>query len=153
MTGFFQFSNEKRPAVLSENPAFKVSDCAKYLGQAWGALSEVQKEPYHQASTEDKIRYEREMKQFTEKGFFINSKGENSTDHFVPKLTDDVVQPKRGLSSFMFFSMEEQTKLRTLFPGSSTTIIQTKVGEAWNKLSEKEAKRFNDMAAKDKIRQ
>ena len=82
MSGFFLFSNEKREAVMAANPEFKMTDIAKHFGQAWAAYTDTQKEPYHQAATAEKVRYEREMKQFIEKGFFINSKGQNSTDLF-----------------------------------------------------------------------
>ena len=48
--------------------------------------------------------------------------------------------------------MEEGKKLREKVPGVSNTEVSTKVGEAWQKLSEKDRKKFNDLAEKDKIR-
>lgn len=73
----------------------------------WGSLSDPQKETYQALASKDYLRYQRELKDFNENGFFINSKGENSRDIYKPKLSDEIVQPKKPLSNFMFFNMEE----------------------------------------------
>lgn len=123
MTGFIIFCNEKRETVRTDNPDVKITEITKILGQAWNALTDAQKEPYHQAATAEKVRYEQEMKQFSEKGFYINAKGQNSADLYQPKLSDDIVQPKKGLSSYIFFSLEESKKLRDKNPGIATTDV------------------------------
>jgi hypothetical protein len=152
MTGFLFFSNEKRETIMAENPQMKMTEISKYLGQAWQLLTDDQKEPYHQMATMDKIRHEKEMKEFTEKGFYINSKGENSKDIFKPKLSDDIVQPKKALSGFMFFTIENGKKLRELDPTISITDQAKQNGQVWQSLSDQQKKKYQDMAEGDKLR-
>lgn len=69
----------------------KMTDICKALGAAWSAMTDSQKAPYNKRNFEDKIRYEKELEQLEKFGYFINSKGEKSTDNFKPVLTEDVV--------------------------------------------------------------
>lgn len=43
-------------------------------------MTDKQKKPYFDASNKDKTRYEREMNQLEQKGYFVNKDGVKSTD-------------------------------------------------------------------------
>lgn len=92
------------------------------------------------------------MAQFNEKGFFINENGENSKNFYKPKLTDDIVQPKRPSSAYIFFNVEHAKKLRAADPSLGTAEITKKCGEDWNSLGESEKKRYHNLADQDKVR-
>ena len=76
---------------MKENQTLGMADISKLLGQAWNQLGETQKEPYNQLNAADKIRHEKEMAEFNEKGYFINEKGENSKTFYKPKISEDIV--------------------------------------------------------------
>ena len=57
------------------------------MGQTWSALSDSHKEPYNNLAAQDKIRYENELSEFKEKGYFINASGENSQLSYKPKVS------------------------------------------------------------------
>jgi len=73
------FIAENREKVVKANPGIKMTDIAKKSGEDWGKLTEVQKKKYEKMFEKDKVRQEKEMKEFNEKGFFHNSDGIKST--------------------------------------------------------------------------
>lgn len=83
----------------------------------------------------DKLRYNKEMEQFTEKGFFINEKGENSKTLYQPKMSDDIVKPKKPSSAYIFFNVEHGKKVREANPGQSSAETSKLVAEVWNSLA------------------
>jgi hypothetical protein len=115
-------------------------------------LTEVQKEPYHQQASQDKLRYEKEMAEFTANGFYINSKGENSRDLFQPKLSDDIVKPKKPTTAFIYFSLENRKKILEANSEVSVSDIAKLNGQAWNKMPESSRQKYHKMAEVDKLR-
>eukprot|EP00296_Roombia_truncata_P009494 JP448100.1.p2 GENE.JP448100.1~~JP448100.1.p2 ORF type:complete len:114 (+),score=61.15 JP448100.1:25-342(+) len=60
--------------------------------------------------------------------------------------------PKRGLSAFMFFSADKRAEVKKEHPDASIGETAKLIGAMWQAIKEKEKKKFEDMAAKDKIR-
>ena len=60
----------------------------------------------------DKQRYDKEVKQLTELGYFINSEGVKSTDldkkGNVKEFAEGTVLPKKVKSAYMFYFIEQQ---------------------------------------------
>ena len=63
-SGFLYFSQEKRPFLKKQNPKATVGDLAKLLGVDWRKLSEADKKPFEARASEDRKRYDREMKEY-----------------------------------------------------------------------------------------
>jgi len=63
-SAFFWFSKEQRPLIKEKNPNATFGDMGKLIGEAWRALTEEDKKPYAQKATEDKQRYQIEMKDY-----------------------------------------------------------------------------------------
>ncbi|EEC48129.1 predicted protein, partial [Phaeodactylum tricornutum CCAP 1055/1] len=59
------FTNEMRPKVLQEFPGIKFVDLGKVLGERWRALTPEEKKRFEEVATEDKIRFQMEMQQYT----------------------------------------------------------------------------------------
>jgi len=121
----------------------------------------------------DKLRYQKECKQFEKKGFFINKDGKDSRDLFKPvkvkkaedqemqevekkpakaekqKPEDDVTKPKKVLSVFICFSNQNRSKLMKEHPDSKITEIAKLNGEHWGKLTDAEKKPFEKMQQED----
>lgn len=92
------------------------------------------------------------MAEFSAKGYFINADGEDSRDHFKPKLSDDVVQPKKPRSAYIFFCKENHEKVKEANPDLGVTDIARQNAEAWNTLPESGRQKFQQMAEEDKER-
>ena len=73
-----------------------------------------EKQKFIDLAIRDKERYEREMKQFEEEGFFVNEDGVKSTD-LMPELKDfpaDTVMPKKFCNAVAFFTKENFKKIQ-----------------------------------------
>jgi hypothetical protein len=60
--------------------------------------------------------------------------------------------PKRALTAYMMFSQERRNQLRNEHPDAGFGQVGKLLGEAWAALPEADKQKFNEMAAKDKIR-
>jgi HMG (high mobility group) box len=59
------FTNDMRPKVLQEYPGIKFVELGKVLGERWRALSTDEKKRYDDMASEDKVRFQMEMQQYT----------------------------------------------------------------------------------------
>ena len=86
----------------------------------------------------DKDRYETEIKKMGGK---------------LPKsMKEKSDKPKRGLSSYMIFGNHIRPILTKENPDLKITEIMKLIGEKWNALNDKEKKKYQDLAEKDKGR-
>jgi len=70
----------------------------------------------------------------------------------MPRRKRKEDQPKRALTAYMLFSQERRGDIRKAHPDVGFGQIGKMLGEEWKKISAEEKKRFNEEAAKDKIR-
>jgi len=59
-TAYFFFLKENREKVKAKNPAAKMAELSKILGEEWGKISDSEKQKYKDLASKDKERYERE---------------------------------------------------------------------------------------------
>jgi len=64
LSAFFFFSQERRPAVQSEHPEWKVGQVAQELGRLWKMVSMEEKDSYERRAMHDKERYAEEMRDY-----------------------------------------------------------------------------------------
>lgn len=73
-------------------------------------MTEEQKKPYDAIRENDIMRYEHEMKQLDDFGYFINSDGHKSTDldkkHRKRDFPENSVMPKRPVLAHLFYMKE-----------------------------------------------
>ena len=60
-------TNELRPKILAEQPGIKFIELGKLLGERWRALQPEEKKRYEDMAAQDKIRFQREMEEYTAK--------------------------------------------------------------------------------------
>lgn len=83
----------------------KFKDCSfgektKIISESWGKLTDDQKIEYNTKAADDKVRYEKELKQLERKGWFKDSNGKDSRDLYKPKKIKNadgeevIVEPK-----------------------------------------------------------
>ena len=124
--------------------------------EMWNTMSDADKAPYVKIHEEDVQRHEREMKEFNEKGYFINSDGVKSTDltkkHKVKDFPDDTVMPKKAKTSYMAFNKENYDALAKEIGSVKVADVAKKLSERWGALTPKQKKKYEDLAEKDQVR-
>lgn len=146
------FLDEVRESYRKKYPDVKMTAMSVLMAKQWNSMTEAQKAKYQALSATDAKRYQKEMDQYEKKGWFINSKGEKSTDIFKPKLGDDVVKPKKATTAFMAFTNDVRPGIMKSHPEKKITEVAKIIGEAWNKLSDKQKVPFEKKNEKDKVR-
>lgn len=114
----------------------------KLLGEAWRNLDDKEKSRYEKMASTDKERYKDEMKDYSPPPA-TKEKG---------KKKKDPNEPKRGMSSFMYFSNEVRPKIKKEHPEMSFGELGKKIGEMFRELSPEEKLKYEEMAKKDKAR-
>lgn len=59
------FTNEMRPKVLQEYPGIKFVELGKVLGERWRALTPEEKKRHEEMASDDKVRFQVEMQQYS----------------------------------------------------------------------------------------
>ena len=122
----------------------------------WAALSETDKEPWYKKVADDKKRYDGQMEELKENGFFIMADGSKSTDiTFDPKkkYAADVVLPKRALTAYFFYTGEMASKIRAEVDGRTHMEAMKIAAERWGgTMTEADKEKYLQQNAKDQKR-
>jgi len=149
------FVAEKRPEYLKSLAGKPVSEVSKMAGEAWGKLSEKQKEPYQKQYEEKKAQFDKDMAAFLEAGG-EKTKGVTALRSEKRKAKEgkkkkDANAPKKpaGGGYGVYLSENREAILKSLPAGANKiTDVSKKAGEQWSKLSEAEQQPFKDKFAK-----
>lgn len=98
MSAYFWFINNNRQLLLKKNPDFKVTDTAKLAGEIWSKLDDSERARYEELAQNDKLRFEKEMDDMVNLGYFIMPDGSKSSDHqkIVKKKREGKLSPTKG---------------------------------------------------------
>lgn len=117
-------------------------------------MTDEQKKPYLDKSKQDEQRYQRQLKELEQNGFFMTEDGIKSTDLRVDpkkKYGETCVVPKKPLSAYLFYTTENVNKIKEK-EGCTHPEAMKKCGELWNKLQPDEKKTYEDKHDKDALR-
>lgn len=146
--------NTETVAKLKEKQGIDHQSAFVKSSQIWKTLSEKDKKPFADRSKKDEVRYQKQLKDLKEKGFFTTESGIKSTDIEVDpkkKYGKDAVLPKKSMSSYLYFTQEQVNKIKEKEKCTHLDAMR-KAGEIWNKMMDKEKKKYGDMVAKDQNR-
>lgn len=170
------FTNDMRPRVLSEYPGIKFIELGRVLGERWRALTPHQKKRYEEIANQDKARFQIEMAQFKATGHVIGhhppAAAPAQTYHhhqYAPQVQPeyappakkarttkkepkDPSAPKRASGAYVFFTNEMRPRILQEYPGIKFVELGRVLGERWRALPPHQKKRYDDLAAQDKIR-
>ena len=79
-------------------------------------------------------------------------KAEKETTKMNKKATKDPNAPKRPRTAYIFFCEDQRVPVKNKSPEMSQTQLMCKLGELWKQLTDKKKQKYNDQAAKDKLR-
>lgn len=115
-------------------------ELTKIIGELWKNATEDDKKLLLKVQEEDQKRYDKEMKQFNELGYFINSDGVKSTflnrKGKAQEFEAGTVMPKKVMGAYFHFALENRPKLWKENPEKKMTEIASMAGKIWMNMSE-----------------
>jgi len=110
MSAFLFFTKDNRIKVREKKGKLSNKEFADINSVDWKNLSAEDRKPYDEMVMKDKERYEKELKQLGELGYFINSDGIKSTEldrkGKVKEFPEGTVMPKKTRSAYMYYFVE-----------------------------------------------
>jgi len=132
VSAYIHFATEQHGITKEENPEMSSKDVMKLLGSKWKELTD--KSRYVSIATEDKLRYEKEMKEYTPPEEFQQEK---------PK--------KGGFKNAFNYYMSEQSKIfKAENKNMKSTDTMKEAGKRWRSLTDEEKQPYKDMAERHK---
>lgn len=92
------FLKANRSKLQEQNPDFGATQMFALVGETWREMTAEQKYPYILQSEKDKLRYNEQMQEYEEKGYFTLADGSKSNDVSSP---GEAIQdsPKKAVKS------------------------------------------------------
>ncbi|XP_018620092.2 high mobility group protein B1-like [Scleropages formosus] len=114
------------------------SEFFEKCSERWKIISAKEKAKFEELAKQDKVRYDREMKNY------VPPKGKKK------KRTKDPSAPKRPPSAFFIFCADHRPKIKSENPGLSIGNIAKKLVEMWNNTSAEDKQPYEEKAARMK---
>ena len=139
-SSYIYFCVEKREDIKKNNPDMSAKEIIKELGRIWREnVSVKDKARYEKLSSDDKVRYESERKDYIPSNDVVQKNSKRSG-------------PKRGLTGYIYFCNEFRSVVKEENNNLTTKEITSELGKRWRDLSEKDRKPYEKLAEKDKDR-
>ncbi|KAM3869618.1 high mobility group protein B1a [Diretmus argenteus] len=138
MSSYAYFVQTCRGEHKKKHPDASVNfaEFSKKCSERWKTMSAKEKGKFEDLAKQDKVRYEREMKNYSP------PKGEKK------KRFKDPNAPKRPPSAFFIFCAEFRPKVKGETPGLTIGDVAKKLGEMWNGTAAEDKHPFEKKAAK-----
>jgi high mobility group protein B2 len=155
MSAYLLYQNAMREQFKRENPGMTFGQLAKYTSHMYKNLTPEEKATWEARAQQDKARYDAELASYVPppghdaRGVLIEDNRPRKRNKRGPK---DPAAPKRASGAYVFFTNEMRPKVCVEFPGIKFVDLGKVLGERWRALTPEEKKRYEDMAAEDKIR-
>lgn len=154
-TAFMIFANERRPALIQQNPEKKPSALMKIISEEWKVLEKSKKDVLQENFKRDWMKYLADAKNYDES----LSPGEKErikiekeeakilqAKRTLKKKRSELGCPKKPGSSYMYFM---RAKLPERHNDEPFAEFQQKVKKQWESLPALEKKKFEEMYKKD----
>lgn len=124
----------------NENVVF--AEFSRQCAERWKNMSEHDKKRFHDLASNDKVRYDEEMKHY------VPPKGTKKGK----RRSKDPNAPKRALSAFFWFCHDERPAVRSMNPDLKVGDIAKELGRRWADVSPDTKRKYEAMADRDKAR-
>jgi len=141
LTAFVYFSKENRPKIKAANPEANFAEIGRLVGAAWAQCEDRQ--AYQDLNAQDKIRYQKEVAELPP---------EDVPKAASRKKAKNNGQPKRALSSYMWFNKEQREIIKKENPTATFAELGKLLGAKWKSLSAEERQPYVDQNTEDKER-
>lgn len=113
---------------------YKLADLSRAISRKWKNISKKEKEFWQKLADADKVRYEKEKKDF-----------QGPWTCLKQKKVKDVRAPKRSSSAFLLFCSENRERIKSENKGIRMSEISSILGKKWREMSSYEKKPYVDM--------
>ncbi|KAG7243083.1 hypothetical protein INR49_016458 [Caranx melampygus] len=139
MSSYAYFVQTCREEHKKKHPDASVNfaEFSKKCSERWKTMSPKEKGKFEDMAKQDKVRYEREMKNY------IPPKGQKKKRFKDPNAPRD-----RRMSAFFLFCADFRPKVKGENPGLSIGDTAKKLGEMWNSSSAEDKQPYEKKAAK-----
>eukprot|EP00550_Attheya_septentrionalis_P012115 CAMPEP_0198303606 /NCGR_PEP_ID=MMETSP1449-20131203/56973_1 /TAXON_ID=420275 /ORGANISM="Attheya septentrionalis, Strain CCMP2084" /LENGTH=341 /DNA_ID=CAMNT_0044006101 /DNA_START=449 /DNA_END=1474 /DNA_ORIENTATION=- len=155
MSAYLLYQNAMRDQFKRENPGMTFGQLAKYTSHMYKNLTPEEKATWDARAAQDKARYDAQISAYVPPPGH-DARGNMIEDHRPRKRTKrgpkDPNAPKRASGAYVFFTNEMRPQVMREFPGVKFVEMGRILGERWRALEPHEKKRFEEMAAEDKVR-
>jgi hypothetical protein len=148
-TSYLAFCSINRAAIKEQNPDLGFADLAKKVGAAWKELPAEEMETYVCIAKADKARYDEEMKTYVPPAE-SEVPGTDKKNFKPKKKRKHPDAPKKGLSSYLCFTMSMRPQLTKEHPNMTFRELAVALGQKWKALSSEEKVPFEEQAAASK---
>lgn len=157
LSSFFLFSKANRAILKKENPDLSFGDLTKLVSKTFKELDDDDKEIWDKKAAEDKVRYLEEMKNYeapeSDDSDTNDSDGGNKKrKKKKAKKTKDPNKPKRNMSLYLLFSCANRADIKAKNPDATFGELTKIIAQEYKALSDKEKKKWEKKASKDKVR-
>ncbi|CAB9528054.1 group protein B1 [Seminavis robusta] len=155
MSAYLLYQNAMREQFKRENPGMTFGQLAKYTSHMYKNLTPEEKGTWEARAAQDKARYDAEIAAYVPppghdaRGVLIEDHRPRKKNNRRPK---DPAAPKRASGAYVFFTNEMRPKVLQEFPGIKFVELGKVLGERWRALTAEQKKRYENMAAEDKVR-
>lgn len=155
VSAYLLYQNAMRDQFKRENPDMTFGQLAKYTSHMYKNLTPEEKATWDAGAQQDKARYDEAIAEYVPppghdaRGNLIAHNRPGKRSKRGPK---DPAAPKRARGSFVFFTFEMRPIIMQENPNVEFVQMGTILGERWRALLPDQKKRYEDMAAQDKIR-
>jgi len=155
VSAYLIYQNGMREHFKQENPGMTFGQLAKYTSHMYKNLTVEEKASWSARAQLDKQRYEQQMAQYVPppghdaKGYVLQDHLPKKRGKRAPK---DPNAPKRSSGAYVFFTNEMRPVITQQFPNIKFVEMGRVLGERWRALTPEEKKKFEEIAAQDKIR-
>jgi len=155
MSAYLLYQNAMREQFKRENPGMTFGQLAKYTSHMYKNLTTEEKATWEARAQQDKARYDAEIAAYVPppghdaRGVLIEDMRPRKKNKRGPK---DPSAPKRASGAYVFFTNDMRPKVLQEYPGIKFVELGKVLGERWRALGPEEKKRFEEMAADDKVR-
>lgn len=155
MSAYLLYQNAMREQFKRENPGMTFGQLAKYTSHMYKNLTPAEKATWEARAQQDKVRYDAELAAYVPppghdaRGVLIEEHRPKRRNKRAPK---DPAAPKRASGAYVFFTNEMRPKVLQEYPGIKFVELGKVLGERWRALTPEEKKRYEEIAAEDKVR-
>jgi len=155
MSAYLLYQNAMREQFKRENPGMTFGQLAKYTSHMYKNLTPEEKATWEARAQQDKARYDAEISAYVPppghdaRGVLIEEQRPKRRQKRAPR---DPAAPKRASGAYVFFTNDMRPKVLQEFPGIKFVELGRVLGERWRALQPEEKKRYDEMAAEDKVR-
>lgn len=155
MSAYLLYQNSMRDQFKRDNPGMTFGQLAKYTSHMYRNLTPEEKQTWDDRASADKARYEAQLSAYKPppghdpRGNMVSSAKPRKRSKRTPK---DPNAPKRASGAYVFFTNEMRPVVMREYPGIKFVEMGRLLGERWRALSPHQKKRYDEMAAEDKVR-